>query len=265
MGKNQAQINYRKKAVKTLYLDLNIKTDADIIQWLEREPNKAKAVKEACRRNIPKHMINHNAPSSSYKYLCPTCEKIYIPSEKARYGYCSCGQRIINLTQAQEAENEKLIREYIRKKETCTPVDTEAQASTPVNSSPETCTPVNTEALKKAKAYAGKGETYLISYVLKKGKRELQREAIIRGYNKKGAIQNFRKWHEETKEGGEGHAFRPTATRKWGKNGLDPLTTPEAEAIPQIHGESAEQWEQDAENFWRKVDEEIAANARKEK
>ncbi len=141
-----AKARYKAKAIKTFYLDLNAKTDADIIQWLEQEPNKAKAVKEACRRNIPKHMIDYNVPSSPYKYLCPACEKIYIPSETTRYGYCSCGQRIINLTEAQETENKKLIQEYIRKHETSTPVDTDAATSTPVDTDAETSTPVDTDA-----------------------------------------------------------------------------------------------------------------------
>ena len=253
MGKNEAQIKYRKKAVKTLYLDMNLKTDADILKWLENalSGNKSHEIKFACRQQIPKKM----KPEIMH-FLCPNCERIYTPVEiqTRLFAFCPyCGQKVMQIPDDDSAPVES---------GDSAPADTKPGTSAPVKSGDSA--PADTEALKKAKAYAGKGETYLINYVLKRGKQELQREAIIRGYTKKGAIQNFRKWHEETKEGGEGHAFRPTATRKWGKNGLDPLTTPEAEAIPQIYGESAEQWEQDAQEFWRKVDAEIAADAKKE-
>ena len=94
MGKNQAQINYRKKAVKTLYLDLNIKTDADIIQWLDKTANrggsKSGEIKRACRNLIPQ---------DAYQFLgawhCPSCPAKYTPVEGQLISYCPhCGQRI---------------------------------------------------------------------------------------------------------------------------------------------------------------------------
>lgn len=40
---------YRKKAIRRIPFDLNTNTDADILTWLDGQPNKAKALKTAIR------------------------------------------------------------------------------------------------------------------------------------------------------------------------------------------------------------------------
>lgn len=120
MGKNEAQIKYRKKAVKTIYLDLNQKTDADIIKWLNENAMKtATAIKNACRKRIALNMKESDIPGQ--KYQCPSCDEIYFPpSNGAIFAYCPCcGQCVRNQAKA--------------KTEASTLVDTPAEESTPVD------------------------------------------------------------------------------------------------------------------------------------
>lgn len=49
-----AKERYDKKNTKGLYLKLNIKTDADILNWLDEQDSKQGAVKELIRKAIKK-------------------------------------------------------------------------------------------------------------------------------------------------------------------------------------------------------------------
>lgn len=57
MAKNQASqraIEHDKLHAKRIYLKLNKDNDADILDWLEQQPNKQGYIKELIRENIKK-------------------------------------------------------------------------------------------------------------------------------------------------------------------------------------------------------------------
>lgn len=54
MRKETPQERYKKKAIKQLKLDLNMNTDQDIIEWLEKQTNKQGTIKQLIRREIGK-------------------------------------------------------------------------------------------------------------------------------------------------------------------------------------------------------------------
>ena len=43
---------YKAKAVKQIRLDWNVKTDADVIEWVERQESKSGAIKALIRAQI---------------------------------------------------------------------------------------------------------------------------------------------------------------------------------------------------------------------
>lgn len=51
-SKYAAQMRYAAKAVVKVYFDLYRKTDDEIIEWLETQENRTKAIKEAIRQHI---------------------------------------------------------------------------------------------------------------------------------------------------------------------------------------------------------------------
>ena len=52
MRKETPQERYKKKSIKQVKLDLNINTDQDIIEWLEKQTNKQGTIKKLMRREI---------------------------------------------------------------------------------------------------------------------------------------------------------------------------------------------------------------------
>lgn len=54
MRKETPQDRYKKKNIKQVKLDLNINTEQDIIEWLNKQPNKQGKIKELIRREIEK-------------------------------------------------------------------------------------------------------------------------------------------------------------------------------------------------------------------
>lgn len=54
MRKETPQDRYKKKNIKQVKLDLNINTDQDIIEWLDKQPNKQGTIKQLIRREIEK-------------------------------------------------------------------------------------------------------------------------------------------------------------------------------------------------------------------
>lgn len=71
---------YRKKTLVRLNLALNRNTDSDILSWLDRQPNKAAAVKNAIREEIDE-LITFRLTSEQeialYNYLLLTTEEGY--------------------------------------------------------------------------------------------------------------------------------------------------------------------------------------------
>lgn len=53
---------YRKKTLVQLGIALNRNTDGDILDWLDRQPNKAGAVKNAIREHIRITERKENSP-----------------------------------------------------------------------------------------------------------------------------------------------------------------------------------------------------------
>lgn len=229
---NQAQIRYRKKAVKTFYLDLNTKTDADIIQWLnttkDHGGSQTGEIKRACRNLIPQ---------SAYPFRggwnCPTCPAKYTPYPGQLISYCPrCGQAIINTTGAEASADSytpvdtygkdytpvddstdnpatlealtNMDAETEASADSYTPVDTDAE-STPVDME-QTSTPVDVEP----ESTPVDSPNYNVYYVTKKGG-EHYRKIAVKATNKKEAIAIFRDIHKATFQQSEGHAFRPTA------------------------------------------------------
>lgn len=58
MGKYEPQERYDAKMTKFVGLKLNVKTDADILGWLDQQPNKQGAIKEAIRAYIDNRVDN---------------------------------------------------------------------------------------------------------------------------------------------------------------------------------------------------------------
>ena len=56
MRKETPQERYKKKNIKQLKLDLNINTEQDIIEWLNKQPTKQGAIKALIRREIEKEI-----------------------------------------------------------------------------------------------------------------------------------------------------------------------------------------------------------------
>jgi len=51
-AKRRANARYDKANTIGLYLKLNLKTDADILEWLEAQDNKQGAIKELIRKEM---------------------------------------------------------------------------------------------------------------------------------------------------------------------------------------------------------------------
>lgn len=49
-AQKKASLKYCRANTLPITLRLNRKTDADLIEWLENEPNKSQAIKEALRK-----------------------------------------------------------------------------------------------------------------------------------------------------------------------------------------------------------------------
>ena len=56
MRKETPQDRYKKKNIKQVKLDLNINTEQDIIEWLNKQPNKQGTIKQLIRREIEKEV-----------------------------------------------------------------------------------------------------------------------------------------------------------------------------------------------------------------
>lgn len=54
-SKYAAQMRYAAKAIVKVYLDLYRKSDGDIIEWLDAQGNRTKAIKAAIREHIQRH------------------------------------------------------------------------------------------------------------------------------------------------------------------------------------------------------------------
>ena len=54
-GNPDAWKRYRKTTTKTMGLTLNKNTDADVIEWLERQPNRAAYLKRIIREDIARN------------------------------------------------------------------------------------------------------------------------------------------------------------------------------------------------------------------
>ncbi len=52
MKKETPQERYKKKVIKQVKLDLNMNTDQDIIEWLNKQTNKQGTLKKLIRREI---------------------------------------------------------------------------------------------------------------------------------------------------------------------------------------------------------------------
>lgn len=48
----EAQARYDKENTKRFMMKLNVKHDADILEWLDKQPNKQGAIKELIRKKI---------------------------------------------------------------------------------------------------------------------------------------------------------------------------------------------------------------------
>lgn len=212
---NEAQIRYRRKAIKTFYLDLNTKTDADIIQWLnttkDHGGSQTGEIKRACRNLIPKSAYPFRG-----NWHCPTCPAKYTPYPGRLISYCPrCGQAIINTTGTEASAD------------SYTPVDTYSKDYTPVDNNTDnpatlealTNTDAGTEASTDAypavdtdtpESTPVDSPNYNVYYVTKKGG-EHYRKMAVKATNKKEAIAIFRDIHKATFQQSEGHAFRPTA------------------------------------------------------
>ena len=147
-GKNRHQITYRARHITTIYVDLNQRTDADILQWLEGigKGHKMRAIKEACRKAQPRRpeLLDNEV-------RCPWCLIPYTPVDPDIYvSFCPyCGQAIYTrvCTPVQDAEQAPGEYTPVQDTEGCTPVQDAEQE-------PGECTPVQTNDKK-----------YIISYV----------------------------------------------------------------------------------------------------
>lgn len=63
-AQKKASARYDAKNTKALYLKFNLKTDADILEWLEKVGNKQGYIKDLIRRNI-----THNVVTSKKEIL----------------------------------------------------------------------------------------------------------------------------------------------------------------------------------------------------
>ena len=53
-AQKRASVKYDKEKTKGLYLKFNLNTDADILKWLEQQPNKQGYIKDLIRADIKK-------------------------------------------------------------------------------------------------------------------------------------------------------------------------------------------------------------------
>lgn len=51
-AQREASARYRERMIRQVNLQLNIKTDADIIEWLDSQPNKSGAIKALIRKGM---------------------------------------------------------------------------------------------------------------------------------------------------------------------------------------------------------------------
>lgn len=53
-NKYAPQTKYKKKNIKRISFDFNYATEADLIEWLEKQPNKAGLIKRLLREEMEK-------------------------------------------------------------------------------------------------------------------------------------------------------------------------------------------------------------------